>query len=173
MLPALALGSEKPTPSVMKQSPRKEDERLLNFSLLGRAYLFLGPLEAAGAMFGFFYVLNSGGWQWGNMLSDNSILYMQATTACLTGIVIAQVANVFACRSFRESVFSIGFFTNKLIFAGIAFELALQAFIVFHPWGNRIFSTHPISLSAWLVLIPFAFILFFAEEARKAVLRSR
>jgi sodium/potassium-transporting ATPase subunit alpha len=107
------------------------------------------------------------------MLPSNNILYLQATTARLTGIVIAQVANVFACRSFRESIFSIGFFSNRLIFAGIAFELGLQAFIIYHPWGNRIFSTHPISLSSWLLLVPFAFGLFFAEEARKAALRSR
>jgi sodium/potassium-transporting ATPase subunit alpha len=96
---------------------------------------------------------------------------IEATTACLTGIVIAQVANVFACRSFRESVFSIGFLTNRLIFVGIAFELVLQAFIVYHPWGNRLFSTYPISITTWLVLLPFAFVLFFAEEARKAVRR--
>jgi len=173
MLPALALGSEKPTPDLMTQPPRKPDERLLNFSLMSRAYLFLGPIEAAAAMFGFFYVLYSGGWQWGTNLPANSMLYLQATTACLAAIIIAQIANVFVCRSFRESVFSIGFFTNRLIFAGIAFELALQAFIVYHPWGNRIFSTYPISLSTWLVLVPFALFLFFAEEARKAVVRAR
>jgi sodium/potassium-transporting ATPase subunit alpha len=105
------------------------------------------------------------------MLPSSNILYMQATTACLTGIVIAQVANVFACRSFRESVFSIGLFTNWLIFIGIGFELVLQLFIVYHPWGNRMFSTHPVSLTTWIVLVPFAFVLFFAEEARKAVAR--
>jgi sodium/potassium-transporting ATPase subunit alpha len=106
------------------------------------------------------------------MLPSNNILYMQATTACLTGIVIAQVGNVFACRSFRESVFSIGLFSNRLIFIGITTEILLQLFIVYHPWGNRIFSTSPISLHIWLVLIPFAFLLFFAEEGRKFAVRS-
>jgi sodium/potassium-transporting ATPase subunit alpha len=172
MLPALALGTEKPTPSVMKQPPRSRDERLLDFSVISRAYLFLGPIEALACMFGFFYVLYGGGWSWGAMLLPGNILYMQATTACLTGIVIAQVANVFACRSFRESVFSIGLFTNRLIFISIGFELLLQLFIVYHPWGNRMFSTHPISLTTWLVLVPFAFVLFFAEEARKFAVRS-
>ncbi|MBI5638810.1 MAG: cation-transporting P-type ATPase [Nitrospirae bacterium] len=171
MLPALALGAERPTQGIMKQPPRRPGERMLNFPLIARAYFFLGPFEAAACMFGFFWLLYQGGWHWGEILQANNILYMQATTACLTGIVITQVANVFACRSSRESVFSIGFFTNRLIFAGIAFELALQFFIVYHPWGNRIFATYPISSSIWLVLIPFAFVLFFAEEARKAVLR--
>jgi sodium/potassium-transporting ATPase subunit alpha len=60
MLPALALGAEKPTPAVMKQPPRSRKERLLNLSVLFRAYLFLGPIEAAACMFGFFYVLTAG-----------------------------------------------------------------------------------------------------------------
>ncbi|MCG2708758.1 MAG: cation-transporting P-type ATPase, partial [Thermodesulfovibrionales bacterium] len=169
MLPALALGAEKPMPGIMKQPPRKLQERLLSFSLISRAYLFLGPIEAAACMFGFFYVMLNGGWRWGEMLSPNNILYMQATTACLTAIIVTQIGNVFACRSPKESVFSIGFFTNRLIFLGIAVELLLQLFIVYHPWGNKIFGTYPISLSAWLALIPFAVFLLFADEARKRI----
>ena len=169
MLPALGLGAEKPMPGIMKQPPRKLQERLLNFSLISRAYLFLGPIEAAACMFGFFWILYGGGWVWGTLLPINNILYMQATTACLTAIIVTQIGNVFACRSSRESVFSIGFFTNRLIFLGIAVELLLQLFIVYHPWGNKIFGTYPISFSAWLVLIPFAVFLLFADEARKRI----
>jgi sodium/potassium-transporting ATPase subunit alpha len=167
MLPALALGAEKPTEGIMKQPPRDPKERLLNLKLLTRAYLFLGPIEAAAGLFGFFYILKSGGWQWGQTLLADNLLYMQATTACLTAIIVTQAANVFACRSFRESVFRIGFFSNKLIFIGIAFEILLQVFIVYHPLGNRIFATAPISANIWLILIPFAILLFTAEETRK------
>jgi sodium/potassium-transporting ATPase subunit alpha len=173
MLPALALGAEKPSPGVMKMPPRNPKERLLNLPLLSRAYLFLGPIEAAAGLFGYFYILDKGGWQWGEMLASNSILYLQATTACLTAIIVTQIANVFACRSSKESVFSIGFFTNRLIFVGIAFEILLQLFIVYHPLGNKIFSTHPIPLNTWFILIPFAFLLFFAEESRKLIVRKR
>lgn len=171
MLPALALGSEKPTPGIMKQPPRSAKERLLNFSLISRAYLFLGPIEAAAGMFGFFWMLNRGGWVWGASLPASGSLYVQATTACLTAIIVTQVANVFACRSSRESLFSIGFFSNWLIFPGVAVELLLQLFIVYHPFGNRIFSTLPLPRDAWLVLIPFAVFLLIAEEARKLVQR--
>ncbi len=171
MLPALALGSEQPTPGIMKQPPRKRSDRLLDLSLIARAYLFLGPLEAVACMFGFFWVLNTGGWTWGTMLPASDLLYREATTACLTAIVIAQVANVFACRSLRESVFDVGFFTNRLIFAAIAVELLLQAFIVYTPLGNSIFATAPLPFRVWLVLIPFAFALFFAEEMRKLIAR--
>jgi sodium/potassium-transporting ATPase subunit alpha len=172
MLPALALGSERPTPGIMKQPPRKRSERLLNLSLMARAYLFLGPLEAVACMFGFFWVLNAGGWTWGTMLPVSDLLYREATTACLTAIVIAQMANVFACRSPRESLFDVGFFTNRLIFAAIAVELLLQVLIVYHPLGNRIFATAPLPFRVWLVLIPFAFALFCAEEMRKLAVRT-
>ena len=52
MLPALALGAERPDPGVMQPPPRARAERLLSWALLARAYLFLGVLEAAGAMAG-------------------------------------------------------------------------------------------------------------------------
>jgi sodium/potassium-transporting ATPase subunit alpha len=52
MLPALALGAEKPSPAVMKTPPRSPKERLLNRPLLTRAYLVLGPIEAAAGLFG-------------------------------------------------------------------------------------------------------------------------
>ena len=173
IFPALALGAEKPTKGVMKQPPRSPDEKLLNFKILSRAYLFLGPIEAFAGLFGFFYVLNSGGWRWGEMLSSNNILYMQATTACLGAIIITQIGNVFACRSFRASVFSIGFFSNRLILFGIAVELILSAFIVYHPWGNKIFGTSSLGLNVWLILIPFGIALLLAEEVRKLYIRGR
>ena len=124
-------------------------------------------------MFGFFYVLNRGGWQWGDSLAVDHPLYMQATTACLTAIVVTQIANVLACRSFDESVFRLGLISNPLIFVGIAMELLFQLLIVYHPIGNRIFSTAPLMLTVWLDLIPFALLLFAAEEARKAMVRSK
>jgi sodium/potassium-transporting ATPase subunit alpha len=172
MLPALALGAEKPSPGIMKLPPRKQTERLLTLPLLSRAYFFLGPFEAAACLFGFFWMLTIGGWTWGSPLAPTNIVYLRATTACLTAIIVTQIANVFACRSFRESLFSIGVFTNRLIFAGIAVELLLQIFIVYHPSGNKIFSTLPLPWTTWLVLAPFAFALLLAEEMRKYFVRK-
>jgi sodium/potassium-transporting ATPase subunit alpha len=169
MLPALALGAEKPTEHLMKNPPRDPKCGLLSAGLLSRAYLFLGLIEAAAGMFGFFYVLNTGGWQWGEALPPDNLLYRQATTACLTAIVVTQIVNVFACRSFRESVFRVGFFSNPLIFVGIAVELSFQLLVVYHPIGHGIFGTAPLPLTVWLALIPFALFLFVAEEVRKAL----
>lgn len=172
MLPALALGAESPAPRIMKQPPRRLKERLLDLPLIIRSYLFLGTIEAIACMFGFFWILYNGGWIWGAMLHPNDMLYLQATTACLTAIIITQAGNVFACRSSKDSIFSIGFFSNKLIFAAIMAELLLQLFIVYHPVGNRIFGTAPLGLDVWLILIPFSILLLAAEELRKVYVRK-
>jgi len=46
-------------------------------------------------------------------------------------------------------------------------EILLQLFIVYHPFGNKIFRTAPLSLDLWLILIPFSIGLLAAEEVRK------
>jgi calcium-translocating P-type ATPase len=69
MVPALALGAEPSNPNTMKQPPRPRGERLLNFPLIARAYLWLGVMQAIAAMAAFFFVLKSGGWNYGESLS--------------------------------------------------------------------------------------------------------
>jgi sodium/potassium-transporting ATPase subunit alpha len=172
MFPALALGADPPSPEVLRRPPRSPDEKLLNLRLLGRSHLFLGPIEAAAGLFGFFYVLKSGGWQWGETLPPHNFLYLQATTACLAAIVVTQIANVFACRSFRTSVFRLGLFSNRLILVGITLELLTILFIVYHPGGQFVFGTAPLPGRVWLIFIPFALALLFLEEGRKLLVRS-
>ena len=85
------------------------------------------------------------------------------------GIVLAQVANVFACRSERMSAFRLGIFTNPLILWGIVTELTILMLIVYTPLGNAIFGTGP--LPAWIFgpLVLGAVALLFAEESRKFI----
>lgn len=56
MLPAVALGAEKPEPGAMKRSPCSGRDRQIDGPLLARAYLFLAPLEAMAALAAFFFV---------------------------------------------------------------------------------------------------------------------
>jgi magnesium-transporting ATPase (P-type) len=173
LVPALGLGAEKPDPETMKQPPRSRQERLLSGALLARAYGWLGPMQAAAGMAAFFFVLHGGGWRGTEVLAMNDPLYLRATTACLSTIVITQIANVFICRNPRESVFRIGLLSNKLILAGIAVEIALILLIDYTPVGNAMFGTAPIPLAVWLFALPFAFGMLALEEIRKLFLRSQ
>jgi sodium/potassium-transporting ATPase subunit alpha len=141
--------------------------------LLVRAYLFLGSLEAAAAMAAFFFALAAGGWQSDQELSVTDTLYRQATTACLTAIVMMQVVNVHLCRSRRTSIGSRPLFENPLITAGIVAEIALILAIDYTTPGNALFGTAPIGHGVWLVAVAFATALLLLEEARKAFVRWR
>ena len=171
ILPALALGAEKPDPAVMKRPPRPRKERLLNGPLIARAYLFLGVLQATAALAAFFFVLEGGGWGYGEVLARQDPLYLQATTACFMAIVVSQVVNVFLCRHPRRSAFAFGFASNPLILWGVAAELLLLLAIVYTPTGNALFGTAPLAASAWLFVLPFALGMLALEEVRKAVIR--
>ncbi|MDD5176890.1 MAG: cation-transporting P-type ATPase [Sterolibacterium sp.] len=171
MLPALALGAEKPDPDVMNRPPRASGERLLSWGLMARAYLFLGALEAAAAMAVFFFVLDAAGWHYGTLLERTAPLYLQATSACLAAIVVMQMMNIFLCRHPLKSSLSFGFFSNPYLLIGLAAELGLILFIIYTPAGNWLFGTAPIAATAWLLAIACALLMWVAEEVRKAWLR--
>jgi magnesium-transporting ATPase (P-type) len=129
-------------------------------------------MEAAAAIAAFLFVLHAAGWRYGEELSHFDPLYLQATTATLSAIIVMQVMNVFLCRSGRESLFRLGLFDNRLILAGIAAEIALIMAIDYTPWGNLVFGTAPIGLNVWLFVIPFAFAMLALEEIRKCAARK-
>ncbi|MCU0972613.1 MAG: cation-transporting P-type ATPase [Burkholderiales bacterium] len=170
LLPALALGAEKPDPGVMQVPPRPRGERLLNASILLRAYLFLGVLEAAGAMAAYFLVLHLGGWS-GEQLATDALLYRQATTACLTTIIVMQIANVFLCRHPVRSAFSFAFGENRLILVGVAVEVLLLVFLVFSTPGQMLFGTAPVPAATWVLMLGAAAAMVVLEETRKAIVR--
>lgn len=122
-------------------------------------------------MAAFFFVLRGAGWQYGQPLAADNPLYRQATAACLSAIVVLQIFNVFLCRSATRSMFSTGVRGNPMILFGVVLEMVLIGFIDYTPWGNLIFGTAPLTLAAWLFLIPFAVAMVALEEVRKWFLR--
>jgi len=179
MLPALALGTEPPEPGIMNRPPRPRKERLLNFKVLVKAYFFLGPIEAAMGMIGYFYLYSSRGYSFemlriigANTKSYiNDIIYLQATTMSLAAIIMTQIGNAFACKTNFESVFKVGFFRNKLLLWGIFTEVALLNILIYVPHLNRAFNNAPIGITDWLILIAFIPSVLIVEELRKLILK--
>ena len=156
MVPALGLGAEPPDAEVMLRPPRAKHDRLIDYGLLRRAYFLLGAVESIAAMTAYAVVIMGGGWRWGQMLTASDPLYLRATTACLSAIVVTQVANVFACRSETRPVTAKGILSNRLLVAGVLIELLVIAGIDYTPWGHRIFGTAAIGWTPWAVALPFA-----------------
>ncbi|MCG2796740.1 MAG: cation-transporting P-type ATPase [Actinomycetia bacterium] len=178
LVPALALGTEKPEKGVMEKPPRSSHERLLNMRLLARAYGFLGPIEALACMAGFYFVY----WQSNLRIPTGAAarlvmevknpVYVMATTACLATIVTTQIGNGFACRTTRESIFKVGFTSNRFYLLGIASELAFIAIFIYVPPFNNLFGLKPLSAETWLFMFAWTPVIFFASEARKSIIRK-
>ena len=171
LVPALALGAESPEPDVMDRPPRRRDARLLGTHRLLHAYGFLGVIEAILALGAFFWTYWLAGWRPGLPMAASGDLYVRATTMTFAGIVAAQVGNIFACRTDRESVFRVGLTTNRLVFAGIAAEVGITLMLILVPPFRRLFGLAPLHVAEWGVLLAFPFVLLGLEESRKGALR--
>ncbi len=170
-LTALGLGVEKPDPQIMQRPPRSQRERLFDWKLARRAYLFLGMIEAVAAMAAFFFVLHGTGWKYGGSLSTQDPHYLRATTACLSAIIVMQIVNVFLCRSPDRSLWSTGVLGNPLILWGALLEIGLVLLIDYTALGNLVFGTAPIGREVWLFMVPFAAAMLVLEELRKQRVR--
>lgn len=170
-LPALALGMGPSESDVMDRPPRPRNERLLNWGVIWRGYIFLGLIEAFLVMSGYFWVLYGGGWTLGESLPFTDPLYLEATTMVFVGIVTSQIGNLIGCQTTRTSTFKVGIFKNKWIMRGIIFEVAVMLSIVYIPFLQSIFGTTALNIYQWLYVISFIPIMFFAEELRKYVVR--
>jgi len=186
MLPALALGTEKPEPGVMDRPPRGPHERLIDRKLLLRAMVWLGSLQTALCFAGFFFLYWSFGYRdlfhlprpdllpYGErLLSREGYVYVLATAMFLGGVVTTQIGNACACRTERVSVFSIGFWSNRFLLCGFLVEVVLVGILMYLPPFQSIFELGPLPLRFWLLLMLYPPVMFLAEEGRKAYLRRR
>lgn len=185
MVPALALGAEAAEIGTMEQRPRAKQHPLMDRALLLRGYCWLGLLEAGLGMTAFFWVWHSHGYSFADIQAITPDLlahsatapvlavYAQATTLTLAAIVACQDGNVFACRSEKTSIWRLGWFSNPLIWLGIAIEWTLIIAIIELPPLREIFATAPLNWSQWLALLLCPPIVLGAEEIRKAIAHRR
>ncbi len=176
VLPALALGREPAEPGIMERPPRKRSESVVGNGLLVRAWIYLGLVEAALVLAGYFFVLLGNGWSPGDDVSEGSPLhsaYIQATTMTFAGIVACQVGTAVAARTERASLRSVGFASNPYLLGGIAAELLFLAALLYIPAFQSLFGTAALGWQELAFLVPFPFIVWGTDELRRAFVRRR
>ena len=174
LVPALALGAERPEPGTMDRPPRRRGDHIVDRSLLVRAYLWLGLVQGLAVMAVFFlhYWANGYAGQWLD-LPDEGPLYREAVAIALAAVAFTQIGNLFAQRTERSSITSVGWFTNRLIWVGIASELVIVALIVYVPFLQAIIGTAALPAVSWLWVLSLSPLLLLADELRKAFTRRR
>ncbi|GAB4493400.1 MAG: cation-transporting P-type ATPase [Anaerolineales bacterium] len=194
LLPAVALGTEKPEPNVMEHPPRKRNTPLVDGGLLARSFLWLGLIEAALCFSGFFAVYLFSG----NLavllpnvedvtllaflteLNYPAFLHLDippedvgkmATTVFHAGVVMAQVGNAFACRSGTLRNTRLGWGSNRFLLIAALLEIvSIVAIIYIEPIAGY-FNHVDIPLRYWAGLALFPFILYALEWIRKQLVR--
>jgi calcium-translocating P-type ATPase len=175
ILPALALGREPAEPGLMSRPPRTRSQGVIDAGLLYRAWVFLGLIEAALVMGGFFLVLVGAGWAPGDDVSAGSALhddYLRATTMTFAGIVACQIGTALAARTERASLREVGLFTNRLLLVGLASEVLFAAALIYVPALQSVFGTAPLRPVDLAVLLAFPVVVWGADELRRARARG-
>jgi Ca2+-transporting ATPase len=183
ILPALALGSEKPEPNIMNYPPRRS-QPLLDKGLLTRAFLWLGLLEAGLCYLGFLstYLFSGNAGllnqpvfntiHWPQLLVISGDVNMVARTVFLAGVVLVQIGNAFACRTSKAHNTQMGWGSNKVLLLGIALSLVMIVGMVYIPFLAKAFDNQAFPVIYWLLLAFFALLLYTLEWFRKAIIRS-
>jgi magnesium-transporting ATPase (P-type) len=143
---ALPLAFEVKEPNVMNRPPRKPNEPLFNGFITFRVF-FVSILMTAGTILLF-------NWEYYNSLAKGIAqldALAKSQTIAVTFVIIFQIFYMINCRSLKDSVMKIGFFSNKIIFWGIAAILALQALFIYTPFMQKVFGTASLDLRGFVI----------------------
>jgi magnesium-transporting ATPase (P-type) len=186
LLPAMALGVEKPEPGVMNRPPRKRSQPLLDRELMVRAVFFLGGIQTILCYIGFFAVYALHGYTdflhlsrvdrlpyEARLMTPEGTVYVLATTVFSAGVVMAQIGNAFASRTIWAKVRQIGFFSNPPLLLAIQIEVAIILALIYVPPLAVLFEHLPLPPVYWLGLATFAPIVYFLDWVRKRIARRR
>lgn len=168
-LSAVALGAEPPAKHLLKGPP--VGGRLMNGTVLRRAFGILGPLEALLTLTAFVVSLVALGWRPGEPFPTGPDL-MAASGAAFMTVVLAQTANAFACRSSSRWPGALGWATNRLLVVAVIVELAFSLLVLWWPAVAEILGHANPPLAGWAVALASMPILIAVDAADKA-LRAR
>jgi magnesium-transporting ATPase (P-type) len=121
-------------------------------------------------------VLTQAGWHSGDPTAAGSHFhhaYLQATTMTFLGMIFGQIGTAFAVRTQRESLWSVGVFSNRYLLLGIAGALAVAAVCVYAPPLQSLLGTAAPPTRDLLLLLPFPLIVWGADELRRYFIRRR
>lgn len=154
-MPALALGMEPSRKKIMQKSPRNPKERFLKKR---NAFLIfsLAAFMALIALAVFIYA--------------NPIANLEkARTMVFATIVGMVIFNTFNFRSMEESIFKIGFLTNKWLIPAISIIILATIIVMYTPVLQTIFKLVPLNLIDWIICLSAAFTTFVFMETLKII----
>ncbi|MDP2209088.1 MAG: cation-translocating P-type ATPase [Bacteroidota bacterium] len=150
-LPGLALTAEPAERNIMKRPPRNPNESV--FARGTGAFIIIYGLIIGVSALLFQALAISEGMAWQTMV--------------FTALVIGRMSVAMSVRSDADSIFKIGFFSNKPLLAAIVLNIFLQMIVVYTPFLNPIFHTEPLSLVELILTLALSLVVLFGVEIEK------
>ncbi|KAI8095979.1 PMR1-type calcium-transporting P-type ATPase [Thamnidium elegans] len=154
--PAQSLGVEPVDPEIMKKPPRSRNSNILTRPLITRV-LTAAFIVTTGTMF--MYI---------SEMADGVVTNKDATMT-FTTFVFFDMFNALACRSEKQSIFTVGFFSNKMFNLAVGGSLLAQMFVIYVPFFQSIFQTEALSLYELAKIIMVTSTVFWADEIKKMI----
>ncbi len=149
----VTLAMEPKERNLMQYKPRKPTEGLISGEM--KFFLvFSSLIMALGTFITFMYFLKNGS-------------LAHARTATFTVLAFFQLFSALNFRSFHESLFSRGLFSNPYLVGAIAVSILMQASVIYTPWLNEAMKTTPLSLEDWAVILLVSSSVLVAVELKK------
>ncbi len=153
----LGMGVERPEPDIMRRPPVAPESQIFDGRTI-RYVLLTGSLIGGSCMLVTWLVWKAGGpWQ----------------TVLFASLSLAQIAQAMGLRSFRNSFFRMGLFSNPLLLAMAAVVVLLQGLVIWLPLARQYFLTVPLGYPHLLPVLMPAVAVFLLLETEKYLQRSR
>lgn len=153
-LPGLALASEPSETNIMKRPPRNPTKNIFSNGM-ALHILWVGFLMGVVTIGMQAYAIHYANTHW--------------QTMAFTVLCFSQLGHVMVIRSGRDSIFKIGFFSNKPMVGALLITVALQIMIIYMPFFNEIFKTQPLTLNELLLTLAVSSIVFWSGEIEKSI----
>lgn len=132
------LAAERGHKDLLKEKPVRQNEKILNKSILPFLFMMAGIMTVLSLLVYFWFI---------------DVSLEKARTAVFIVMAFSQLFNLYNMRSLKKSIFEIGFFSNKYINIAIVISVIVQIIIIEVPFFQHIFSFEFISVSEFLTLI--------------------
>ena len=159
-LPALGIGFEKASETIMKEKPRNPKEGILNDYLLLKITELL-PLTVLGTIILFM-------WEWA--IKKGGI--PKAQTFAFATIILFELFHALNARSWRESILTKKFFSNPFVLLGILLGGFLTLTVIYYPPFQTIFGTVSLSFIEWIPILFVSSSVLIYRELQKTILQA-
>jgi Ca2+-transporting ATPase len=96
-----------------------------------------------------------------------------ARTVAATMFIVGEAIYLFNCRSLTRSMFTVGVFSNRWVWTGLAAMMALQVAFIYAPVMNRLFESAPFPAELWPVVLAFGVAIYGVVGVEKRISRRR